>query len=205
MDVKRTCIRRSTPRGQTSACCVAVLLLSMLTAPEMAGQDTDAVVAGAAVYGDMCGRCHNPRSPLERSDREWVTIINHMRIRGNLTGGQVREVLAFLQAMNGDPGQATKTEGDRGAEDDDAPVRSELTAEGREIVATKACVGCHLIAGRGANVGPKLDGVVRRRGSRYVRRKLADPTLDNATSMMPDFELTDDEIEAVLAYLASLD
>ncbi|GBD31829.1 hypothetical protein HRbin33_00789 [bacterium HR33] len=46
--------------------------------------------------------------------------------------------------------------------------------------------------------------MVRHRGADFVRRKLADPTFNNATSMMPNFGLSAEEIEALLAYLATL-
>lgn len=184
----------------------ALAALAMPVPPDLPGQETSPVAAGAAVYGDMCGRCHNARSPLERSDRDWVTIVNHMRIRGNLTGGQVRHVLAFLQATNSAPDRVTPGGGVRpAAEYTEAPIRPELADAGRDIVAARACVGCHVIAGTGANVGPSLDGVTGRRSPDFLRRKLEDPTFDKPASMMPNFDLTREEIEAVLAYLATLD
>jgi mono/diheme cytochrome c family protein len=169
------------------------------------------VAKGAAVYGNMCGRCHNPRSPLERDDRDWVAIINHMRIRGNLTGGQVRSVLAFLQATNSDPsqpspaavgGEATA----RHVEVTDAPIATdpELIAAGERLTTEKACIGCHIIGSGGGNVGPSMNGITDRREPRFLRQKLVDPTFDNTTSMMPNFGLTADEIEAILAYLVTL-
>lgn len=171
----------------------------------------DRVAEGGSVYGNMCGRCHNPRSPLERSDRDWIAIINHMRIRGNLTGGQVRNVLAFLQATNSDPSRpaAMRTQEEGGGErtrvrDLDAPIRFELAERGREIVVARACLGCHVVGGQGGNVGPSLDDVTDRRSPGFIRNKLANPTFDNETSMMPNFGLSEEEIEAVLAYLATL-
>ncbi len=93
-------------------------LIGLLFVPfvnaDVQGQQVDPtrVAAGAAVYGSMCGRCHNARSPLERTDREWVVIIAHMRVRGNLTGPQVRDVLAFLQATNGQPAGSASMDGE---------------------------------------------------------------------------------------------
>lgn len=169
------------------------------------------VAEGAAVYGNMCGRCHNPRSPLERSDRDWIAVVNHMRIRGNLTGGQVRNVLAFLQATNSDPGRPTAIDegpepagGPTAVPAPDAPIRFDLADRGREIVAARACLGCHVIGNQGGNVGPSLNDVTSRRTPAFIRRKLADPTFNNETSMMPNFGLSEEEIEAILAYLASL-
>lgn len=177
----------------------------------LAAQAQDDVATGAKVYGDMCGRCHNARSPLERTDREWVTIANHMRVRANLTGGQLRAVLAFLQATNSDPSEvaapSAPTPQHLPSPDQTGPVATDSAsvAQGRALMQAKACVGCHVIGSAGGKVGPALNGVVARRGAAFVRQKLADPAFNNATSMMPNFGLTQAEIEAVTAYLATLD
>lgn len=180
----------------------------------VAAQDTtaNAIAEGARVYGATCGRCHNPRSPLERSDRDWVTIANHMRVRANLTGEQVRSVLAFLEATNNNPAQPSELATTGGGQ---APARATaerpvstddaVIARGHTIVQQKACLGCHVIGNAGGNVGPSLNGVVGRRGATFVWHKLSDPTFDNATSMMPNFGLSDDQIEAIVAYLNTLD
>lgn len=175
-------------------------------------QEASAVEQGARVYGAMCGRCHNPRSPLERSDRDWVTIINHMRIRANLPGKESRWVLAFLQATNTDPSvpAGAGAEGTAGAEGpslrqgppSDDP---EAIAQGLQLVTAKACVGCHVVGGTGGILGPSLNGVVEGRGADYVRQKLANPAFDNTASMMPNLGLTEEQIEAMLAYLATLE
>lgn len=188
------------------------LVLSVISVPGAVAQQVNVenTAAGARVYGDICGRCHNPRSPLERSDRAWVLIANHMRVRGNLTGAEVRSVIAFLQNTNTDPRQTMVIEGVRAATEEtvsSAPVATDAStiAAGRGLVDEKACLGCHVIGDAGGAVGPSLNGVVRRRGAVFVRRKVANPTFNNATSMMPNFGLTTEQIEAVVAYLASLD
>ncbi|MFQ6046323.1 MAG: hypothetical protein ACE5PT_08190 [Gemmatimonadales bacterium] len=53
-------------------------------------------------------------------------------------------------------------------------------------------------------MGPSLTGAVARRGAAFVRRKLIDPTFDNASSMMPNFGLSAEEVEAIVAYLNTL-
>ena len=55
---------------------------------------------GANLWSQNCMRCHGLRSPRERSDRQWAVIVHHMRIRANLTAGEHREILEFLQAAN---------------------------------------------------------------------------------------------------------
>lgn len=55
---------------------------------------------GARLYNDVCGRCHNARSPAEFSDRDWTTITAHMRTRTHMTRAESRAVAAFLRASN---------------------------------------------------------------------------------------------------------
>lgn len=188
---------------RTAAAALAVLALA--PASGLAAQLSERAIEGARIYGDVCGRCHNPRSPLERTDDEWVIIVNHMRIRGNLTGVQSRAVLAFLQAANINPAVAEPVLAPTVGLASGAPSGDpQIIGRGRELVTEKACVGCHIIAGAGGQVGPALNGVVARQGPDFVRRKLTDPTFNNPTSMMPNFGLAADEVEALLAYLATL-
>lgn len=205
-----------TPYRCDRICHAAVLALALWfpqrTAPQAANQETNLVSEGARVYGNMCGRCHNPRSPLEMTDRNWTMITNHMRIRANLTGKQMRGVLAFLQASNTDPRERVNPLNlplpplavDMTRSDTTLSTDPAVIDRGRTIVSERACLGCHVVDGEGGNVGPSLDNVVNRRGAAYVMRKLADPTLDNSTSMMPNFDLTEEQIRAVASYLATL-
>lgn len=193
--------QRWTSIGATLA--LAAALSSSLGAQQQTAQPS--VQEGARVYGNMCGRCHNPRSPMERSDRDWVTISNHMRVRANLTGRQVRDVLAFLQATNTSPSErAAGSSGGSSLRSGQPSSDPTMIARGDELARRRACLGCHVIRDQGGAVGPTLNGVVARRGPDFVRRKLADPTIDKATSMMPNFGLSGDEIEAIVAFLASL-
>lgn len=182
----------------------AALLIAagVIATPAVMSAQEGSLAEGARTYGRVCGSCHNARSPLERSDRDWVTIINHMRVRGNMTGAQARNVLAFLQATNEDPGSVTVLP---------APPRIaggvalDTIQQGKRLVAEKACLGCHIVADEGGNIGPSLNGVVARRGDEYVQNKIADPTFDVDSSMMPNFGLTAEEIGWVVAYLVTLD
>ncbi|MCH7778245.1 MAG: hypothetical protein IH878_17200, partial [Gemmatimonadetes bacterium] len=174
------------------AWCAALLAITAFPLT-LAAQDVGLVGEGARVYGNMCGRCHNPRSPLEHTDRSWTMIVNHMRIRANLTGKQVRSVLAFLQASNTDPAERANPFGETppvngGAVPDTIlSTDPQVIARGRAVVQEGACLGCHVVQGQGGAVGPSLDDVIKRRGVEFVMKKMADPTFDSATSMMPNF------------------
>ncbi len=55
---------------------------------------------GAQLWSENCVRCHNMRSPSERSDKEWSVIVHHMRVRANLTAEEHKAILEFLQSGN---------------------------------------------------------------------------------------------------------
>ena len=195
-------IKNSATVSRACAVFVAAVFATSLVPVFVVAQEPGSVAAGARAYGNLCGTCHNARSPLERSDRDWVTIVNHMRVRANMTGQQARDVVAFLQAANEDPakpmavaGQETPAVALQGADE---------VAEGQRLVGENACLGCHIVGDAGGNVGPSLNGVVRRKGAEYVARKIVEPTFDNSTSMMPNFGLSDEEAGWVAAYLATL-
>jgi len=79
---------------------LAAALALVLTPSRGEAQATEAIVRGSQLYGQNCLRCHTARSPMERTDREWLTIVNHMRARANLTRSQARALTAFLQQTN---------------------------------------------------------------------------------------------------------
>ncbi len=69
--------------------------------PDAQGPGEAATIGfGAEVYGYSCARCHNPRPAVEKSDEQWRSALAHMRARANLTGGEVRALMAFLVAVN---------------------------------------------------------------------------------------------------------
>lgn len=73
----------------------------------VSAQEASRVAEGGRLYGQTCGRCHNPRPSTERTDREWRTVMGHMRARANLSRSDTRAIVAFLQATNGTSGEAS--------------------------------------------------------------------------------------------------
>ena len=53
--------------------------------------------------------------------------------------------------------------------------------------------------------GPPLNDVVSRQGEAFVHSKLENPKFETGYSKMPDFNLSSEEITAIVAYLATLD
>lgn len=86
---------------------VLATALTLLPVVAQAQQpDPPAMARGGQLYGQTCARCHNLRPATERSDREWATIMLHMRARANLTKADTEAILVFLQATNGDDRRA---------------------------------------------------------------------------------------------------
>lgn len=97
---------------------------------------------GASTWAYNCGRCHEMRSPTEFRDDIWKPIMAHMRLRAGLTGGQQRDVLAFLQASNHP--RAERVSAHDGAQG--------TGLSGADIY-SQTCVACHGANGKGAIPG----------------------------------------------------
>lgn len=164
-----------------------------------ASADAD-VTHGAQVVNENCGRCHNARPVQEFRTAQWGVILPHMRERAHLTGAETEAVLAFFASLQAPPTDAAMTTA--------VPLATGASAEpdrGRELAARYACQACHVMAGAGGTLGPSLDGVVKRKGQPFVREKIRDPQLSNPTSAMPKLPLGDADLDAVVAYLTTLD
>lgn len=106
----------------------AAVALALWPAPTT-GQNMETFAEGARLYGQQCTRCHTARSPAERSDAEWTTIVNHMRARANLTKSQAVALRTFLQTTNVAEGTATAA-----AESTPAPQPATPSGSGTEIL-----------------------------------------------------------------------
>jgi cytochrome c oxidase subunit 2 len=88
-------------------------------------------------------------------------------------------------------------------------------AKGAQVFQTGACVGCHTIAGTPANgkIGPNLThvgsrltlaGAILDNNPQQLALWLHDPPAVKPGSIMPNLHLTDDQVNALVAYLDSL-
>lgn len=77
-------------------------------------------------------------------------------------------------------------------------------ATGSILVDRYTCRTCHRIAGRGALTAPDLAGVSTRLSPSALRLWLSNPSAVKGGTAMPNYWLSDSEIEAMLAYLRSV-
>jgi nitric oxide reductase subunit C len=83
--------------------------------------------------------------------------------------------------------------------------RENITAEvarGKNIWETRDCVGCHTILGEGAYFAPELGNVYKRRGPEFIKAWIkSQPTGIAGRRQMPNFHLTDAQLDDVVAFL----
>jgi len=85
----------------------------------------------------------------------------------------------------------------------DAAHLEPMSAEarhGQALFQQHNCIACHQFYGLGGYMGPDLTNVVSKYSPAYARAFLA-----SGTARMPNFQLADDEIDALVAYLAFVD
>ena len=76
---------------------------------------------------------------------------------------------------------------------------------GRMLFTEKKCVTCHTIAGQGGTQGPNLTHVARRIRADYFPEWIRNPRNFKPTTEMPSFEGSEEELQAVVQYLLTLD
>ena len=79
-----------------------------------------------------------------------------------------------------------------------------LVTKGRELFFSSNCYGCHRIEGLSdGNIGPDLSDVGKKWKLDYLWGRIADPKSILATSIMPKFNLKEDDIKALVVFLKS--
>lgn len=79
-----------------------------------------------------------------------------------------------------------------------------LIAKGEKVYTEKKCAVCHMIKSKGGKAGPDLSEVGAKRDAQWLKTFLKDPKAGNPKAKMMGFKGTEDELEALVAYLASL-
>lgn len=76
--------------------------------------------------------------------------------------------------------------------------------KGRELFQQKNCYGCHKIEGiSNGTLGPELTDVGKKWKIDYIYESIVDPRANSATSFMPKFNLTEEEIKSLAIFLKS--
>ncbi|WP_339460760.1 cytochrome c oxidase subunit II [Pseudomonas sp. EA_105y_Pfl2_R69] len=118
-------------------------------------------------------------------------------------------LLALIKSLNGAPPEEQ-------APADAAAASDDLAAQGRQLAGSLGCLTCHSIDGK-PGVGPTWQGLYGKTQTladgtsvevdeAYLKQSIRDPNaavVKNFAPVMPAFELTDDELDALLALIKS--
>jgi len=87
-----------------------------------------------------------------------------------------------------------------GTEHSDSPLISDEARYGQQLFQDNNCIACHQFYGLGGYMGPDLTNVISNRGEAVSRALIA-----NGTVRMPNFNLSTEETDALIAYLGFVD
>ncbi len=85
-----------------------------------------------------------------------------------------------------------------------AQEEESLVEKGQKVYTEKKCSMCHKIEGVGGKIGPDLSDVGNERDAEWIKGFLKDPKSVKPDTKQPPFKGTDEELEALVAYLMSL-
>lgn len=109
-------------------------------------------------------------------------------------GGSVFFILVFL-ALVFDTAKVLPELDNRGA-------LTPQVALGKKVWEDNNCIGCHTLLGEGAYFAPELGNVYTRRGPDFIRTWMQiQPTGTPGRRQMPQFNLSDEELDAIVAFL----
>lgn len=189
----------------------------------------DSIAQGKQVYGKMgCAQCHGPEGRGDGPSS--ATLVDSLGrpipardyTKGQYLGGDTAAAIAmrFTTGMDGTPMPSYSGVMSQKETWDLAnyilslrkpqpPPPADPVAHGRTLVNEKQCYACHVIEGKGADVGPSLDVAAEKLQYSWVRNFLKDPVKQGKIYYympyrMPHFNLKPEEIEAVVALFANI-
>ncbi|MEQ8766112.1 MAG: cytochrome c [Planctomycetota bacterium] len=118
-------------------------------------------------------------------------------------------VLLMLCACQSSDEKAPTAPDDISMETPLAEPDPEMAAQGEDLFGKLNCKACHQTTGgeeaaRGPEEGPNLGGIGMRRAASWLRSHILNPRPHTVDSPMPGFTVTDDQLDALVAYLQSL-
>lgn len=82
-----------------------------------------------------------------------------------------------------------------------ANVEQHIQVEkGKKLWQSYNCIACHQVYGLGGYLGPDLTNTYSLKGPAYIKA-----FLESGTNVMPDFNMNNEEMEALLAYMEDMD
>jgi nitric oxide reductase subunit C len=132
--------------------------------------------------------------PFPEQEHTMSGVFTKSMARNIFYGGTVFFFLLFL-ALTFDTHQALPAR-------DNSQNMTPQVAAGKKIWETNNCVGCHTLLGEGAYFAPELGNVYTRRGGDFIKEWIKiQPTGVPGRRQMPQFNLSDEALDSLVAYL----
>ncbi|MGA7871425.1 MAG: c-type cytochrome [Candidatus Binatus sp.] len=163
------------------------------------------------------------------SQRSWLWLYAHLARPQSVVVGstmpvfpfsrdQIKDITIYLLTLRGGSEQSPRTiapmnnagSNSTGLSGVAAEAGREMTGpglvtyDGRELFDGAGCIMCHSIGRRGGQVGPELTYIGRKRNAKDLARLLRDPEEALPGGKMPQLNLTQQQTEALTAYLTTL-
>ena len=81
---------------------------------------------------------------------------------------------------------------------------TKVVEKGQSIVKKNFCKICHVIEGKGGKKGDVLDGISKKLSPEKIKAAITDPKKINPNTVMKSYKMSDDDLNAVVAYLLTL-
>lgn len=114
-----------------------------------------------------------------------------MRMKGNLFLGLILLFLIYSYCVY-----------TAGTKSNSSFLLSPMALEGKKIFQKHNCIACHQLYGLGGYLGPDLTTIISEKGK---GKDYAKAFIRVGSKRMPDFKLSDSEIECLLEYFNSVD
>ena len=195
---------------------VTVVVFSMLQQSQaVAGTDAgSATPPGKAIIQAKCLTCHayegkGGSGPDLAKGSKYKTVdqltkflqdptaVGSVMPKQQLQEPEIKDIAEFLASLNGGSSPATGSTTTNGG----STIVSGGSGAGKTVFDTK-CMGCHKFKGEGGAAGPDLTDVAKKMDTAKLTAMIKDPAAARPGSPMPKMSLNDDDLQAVVSFLA---
>ncbi|MDH4028980.1 MAG: c-type cytochrome, partial [Nitrospirota bacterium] len=140
----------------------------------------------------------------DKVNREWLVqwlqdprkyLLNTKMPRFSRPVEEIENIADYLISLRTSAG----AKGDTAGQPDTASIN-----EGRDLVNSLGCTGCHIINGKGSSFAPELSRIGEKVKREWLVQWLKDPAGYPQNIAMPDLSLNDNEARSITAYLMTL-
>lgn len=192
---------------------------------------TPEVVRGKLIWEDNnCMGCHSlfgegayyaPEltKVVERRGADWIRVFikdpeamypgQRKMVKYDFSENQISDLIAFFQwagtvDLNGFPAKPPLKKLMQPDVVTNVTTTQNPAALAQPQIFSSLCSACHVVGGKGGNVGPALDDAFARKNVEEMIAWLKDPQKIKPGTTMPKLPLTDSQINELVSYLQSL-